>query len=75
MKNCIFACLLAFVMMPCCALAHGFIVDGICYNVTSEIKSTCEVTFCSDEVYDTYRKFYKGVVTVPDKASVDLYIL
>lgn len=67
MKNSIFACLLAIVMMPCCALAHGFVVDGICYNVTSEIKSTCEVTFCSDEVYDTYRKFYKGVVTVPDK--------
>ena len=37
-------------LLPCLALAHDFIVDGICYNVVSEEDKCCEVTFNSDEI-------------------------
>ena len=70
MKKSVF-CLLAL-LLPCCVFAHDFIVDGICYNITSEEKKTVEVTFNSDEKLESnYRKFYKDVVFVPEKVEFD----
>ena len=70
MKKSVF-CLLAL-LLPCCVSAHDFIVDGICYNITSEEKKTVEVTFNSDEKLESnYRKFYKDVVFVPEKVEFD----
>ena len=70
MKKSVF-CLLAL-LLPCCVSAHDFIVDGICYNITSEEKKTVEVTFNSDEKPESnYCKFYKDVVFVPEKVEFD----
>ena len=53
-------------------MAHDFMVDSICYNVTSEKDMTCEVTFCSDEVVENlYRTFYKDIVVIPEKVTYD----
>ena len=69
MKKNILVCLLAL-LLPCLALAHDFIVDGICYNITSEADKTCEVTFNSDEkAKNGYRHYYKDVVFVPEKVN------
>ena len=68
MKRSVFS--LLALLLPCLALAHDFIVDGICYNITSEADKTCEVTFNSDEQPENvYRKFYKDVVFVPEKVN------
>lgn len=57
-------------LLPNLALAHDFIVDGICYNVTSMEEKTVEVTFNSDEkVENVYRHFYKDVIFVPEKVN------
>ena len=69
MKRILLVCLLA-ILLPCYALAHDFIVDGICYNITSEEEKTVEVTFNSDEKpKNVYRNFYKDVVFVPEKVN------
>lgn len=71
MKRILLVCLLA-ILLPCYALAHDFIVDGICYNITSEEEKTVEVTFNSDEKpKNVYRNFYKDVVFVPEKVNHD----
>ena len=70
MKNSILACLLA-ALLPCLTFAHDFIVDGICYNITSEEERTVEVTCNEDEKYAIKRKFYKDVVFVPEKVEFD----
>ena len=71
MKKIIFVCLLAL-LLPCLASAHDFIVDGVCYNITSEEERTVEVTFNSDEkVENVYHKFYKDVIFVPEKVNHD----
>lgn len=69
MKRSVFS--LLALLLPCLALAHDFIVDGICYNITSEADKTCEVTFKSDEPRPDgiYYKFYKDVVFVPEKVN------
>ena len=69
MKRSVFS--LLALLLPCLALAHDFIVDGICYNITSEADKTCEVTFNSDEPRPDgiYYKFYKDVVFVPEKVN------
>lgn len=62
--------LLAFCLLPCCATAHDFMADSICYNITSEKYMTCEVTFCSDyKPENVYNRFYKNVVFVPEKVN------
>ena len=68
MKNIVLGIVLA-VMLPCSAFAHDFIVDGICYNITSEEERTVEVTCNEDEKYAIKRKFYKDVVFVPEKVN------
>ena len=69
-RNFIFS--LLAVLLPCCVSAHDFIVDGVCYNITSEEEKTVEVTFNSDEQPENvYRKFYKDVVFVPEKVNYD----
>ena len=68
MKRIFVVCLLA-VLLPCCVSAHDFIVDGICYNITSEEERTVEVTCNEDEKYAIKRKFYKDVVFVPEKVN------
>lgn len=69
MKRSILVYMLAL-LLPCSTFAHDFIVDGICYNITSETDFTCEVTFNSDEKPENvYVKFYKGIVNVPEKVS------
>lgn len=69
MKKIIFVCQLAL-LLPYMALAHDFIVDGVCYNITSEEERTVEVTFNSDEkVENVYHKFYKDVIFVPEKVN------
>ena len=68
MKRIFVVCLLA-VLLPCCASAHDFIVDGICYNITSEEERTVEVACNEDEKYAIKRKFYKDVVFVPEKVN------
>ena len=69
MKRSVFS--LLALLLPCLALAHDFIVDGICYNITSEADKTCEVTFKADEPRPdgVYYKFYKDVVFVPEKVN------
>lgn len=68
MKRSVFS--LLALLLPCLALAHDFIVDGICYNITSEADKTCEVTFNSDEkAKNGYRHYYKDVVFVPEKVN------
>ena len=68
MKRSVFS--LLALLLPCLALAHDFIVDGICYNITSEADKTCEVTFNSDEkAKNVYRHYYKDVVFVPEKVN------
>ena len=67
MKRSVLVYMLAL-LLPCSTFAHDFIVDGICYNITSETDLTCEVTFNSDEKPENvYVKFYKGIVNVPEK--------
>ena len=68
MKNIVLGIVLA-VLLPCSAFAHDFIVDGICYNITSEEERTVEVTCNEDEKYAIKRKFYKDVVFVPEKVN------
>ena len=59
-------------LIPFKGMAHDFMVDSICYNVTSEKDMTCEVTFCSDEVVENlYRTFYKDIVVIPEKVTYD----
>ena len=70
MKRIFVVCLLA-VLLPCCVSAHDFVVDGICYNITSEEEKTVEVTYNEDEKYAIKRKFYKDVVFVPEKVTFD----
>ena len=70
MKKIFWSALLA-VLLPCCAQAHDFVVDGICYNITSEEEKTVEVTYNEDEKYAIKRKFYKDVVFVPEKVTFD----
>ena len=68
MKRSVFS--LLALLLPCLALAHDFIVDGICYNVVSEEDKCCEVTFKADEPRPNgYYKFYKDVVFVPETVS------
>lgn len=69
MKRSVFS--LLALLLPCLALAHDFIVDGICYNITSEADKTCEVTFKADEPRPdgVYYKLYKDVVFVPEKVN------
>lgn len=68
MKRSVFS--LLALLLPCLTLAHDFIVDGICYNITSEADKTCEVTFKADEPRPNgYYKFYKDVVFVPESVS------
>lgn len=69
MKRSVFS--LLALLLPCLALAHDFIVDGICYNVVSEEDKCCEVTFKADEPRPdgVYYKFYKDVVFVPEKVN------
>ena len=69
-RNFVFS--LLAVLLPYCVSAHDFIVDGVCYNITSEEEKTVEVTFNSDEQPENvYRKFYKDVVFVPEKVNHD----
>lgn len=69
MKRSYLVCLLA-VLLPCCTLAHDFVANGICYNITSEADLTCEVTYNSDEhPKNVYSKYYKGIVNVPGKVG------
>lgn len=68
MKRIFVVCLLAM-LLPCCVSAHDFIVDGICYNITSEEERTVEVTCNEDEKFAIKRKFYKDVVFVPEKVN------
>lgn len=71
MKKLIFVCLWA-VLLPCLAFAHDFEVDGIYYNITSEEKMTCEVTFPSDKKFvDNGYKYYKDVVFVSENVKFD----
>ena len=65
----IFVFSLLAVLLPCCVSAHDFIVDGVCYNITSEEERTVEVTCNEDEKYAIKRKFYKDVVFVPEKVN------
>ena len=65
----ILLCTLLAVLLPCCIFAHDFIVDGICYNITSEDEKTVEVTYNEDEEHAIKRKFYKDVVFVPEKVN------
>ena len=65
MKKCIWSCLLLF-LLPFSALAHDFMVDGICYNIISEEHKQCEVTFFGMEPGEFFCKdYYKDVVFVP----------
>ena len=66
-RNFVFS--LLAVLLPCCVSAHDFIVDGICYNITSEEERTVEVTCNEDEKYAIKRKFYKDVIFVPEKVN------
>ncbi len=68
MKNIVLGIVLA-VLLPCRVFAHDFIVDGICYNITSEEERTVEVTCNEDEKFAIKRKFYKDVVFVPEKVN------
>ena len=53
-------------------MAHDFMVDSICYNVTSEKDMTCEVTFSSDKIVNNaYKSFYKDIVVIPEKVTYD----
>lgn len=56
-------------LLPCCVVAQRFMVDSICYNVTSEQELTCEVTFHDNGEGRATRDFYKDVVFVPDSVS------
>ena len=59
-------------LIPFKGMAHDFMVDSICYNVTSEKDMTCEVTFNSDKIVNnTYKSFYKDIVVVPEKVTYD----
>ena len=69
MRRIFIVCLLA--LMCNVVSAHDFIVDGICYNITSEEEKTVEVTYNEDEKYAIKRKFYKDVVFVPEKVTFD----
>ena len=48
MKKNIFVCLLA-VLLPCCASAYDFIVDGIYYKVVSEEDRLCKIVSYHEE--------------------------
>ena len=59
-------------LIPFKGMAHDFMVDSICYNVTSEKDMTCEVTFSSDKIVNNaYKSFYKDIVVVPEKVTYD----
>ena len=70
MKSILLVFLWALCLLPCSASAHDFMVDSICYNITSEKYMTCEVTFCSDPRPENEPdNFYRNVVFVPEKVS------
>ena len=59
-------------LIPFKGMAHDFMVDSICYNVTSEKDMTCEVTFSSDKIVNNaYKSFYKDIVVIPEKVTYD----
>ena len=70
MKKSIWTCLLAL-LLPFGALAHDFMVDGVCYNVISEEYKLCEVTFFKKESGEMHRNFYKDVVLIPETVDFD----
>ncbi len=53
-------------LFPMLAIAHDFEVDGIYYNVTSEIDLTVEVTSGRE-----YGGLYSGDVTLPEEVMYD----
>ena len=48
--------------------AHDFEVDGIYYNITSEVDKTVEVTYSGDS-YDAVLDKYSGAVTIPETVT------
>ena len=70
MKKYIWTCLLVL-LLPFGALAHDFMVDGVCYNVISEEYKLCEVTFFKNESGEMHRNFYKDVVLIPETVDFD----
>ena len=48
--------------------AHDFEVDGIYYNITSEVDKTVEVTYSGDS-YDAVLDKYSGTVTIPETVT------
>ena len=72
MKRCSLMLCAMMLLVPFKGMAHDFMVDSICYNVTSEKDMTCEVTFNSDKIVNnTYKSFYKDIVVVPEKVTYD----
>ena len=72
MKRCSLMLCAMMLLIPFKGMAHDFMVDSICYNVTSEKDMTCEVTFSSDKIVNnTYKSFYKDIVVIPEKVTYD----
>ena len=70
MKKYILTSLLAL-LLPLCALAHDFVVDGVCYNVISEEHKLCEVTYFKKESGELHQNFYNDVVFIPETVDFD----
>jgi hypothetical protein len=71
MKNNVIVYFVFMLIMPGCMMAHDFVVDGICYNVTSEKDLTCEVTFFADGSGAIKQGFYRDVVFLPETVNFD----